>query len=114
MSLNYWIGSVLILYCTIVGVVSVIVHSKVRWWATAMGRHLMAYMLVVAAILLLSSISVVLRLFGVTPLDAMWFEILRLAVFTLLPVVMTQRLWLQVKAQRSNKAARERLRDVAG
>ena len=90
----YIIGSICIVWAALVGVASVVVHSRVRWWVTPMGRHLMAYMSVIAAVLVLSCIRIV---FG----DSTGFQILRMIVFVGVPVVMTHRLWLQIQAQRA-------------
>ena len=95
------VGNVAIFWSATVGMASVFVHSRVAWWRTEMGRHLMAYMLVVGTVLLLSSIRIAVG-------DAPWFGFLRFIVFLFVPVVMTQRLWLQLKAQRQLKRDRER------
>lgn len=86
-------GNVLIIYAAVVATVSVIVHSRVRWWQTQMGRHLMAYMGVMAAVLVLGVIRTFIG-------QLWWFELIRFIVFLGVPAVMTHRLWLQVKAQR--------------
>ena len=88
-----WIGNGLIVWAALVGTASVVVHSRVDWRGTVMGVHLMYYMTVMAAVLVLSCIRI---FFG----DTWWFALLRLIVFIGVPLVMTQRLWLQVKAQR--------------
>jgi len=88
-----WLGNGLIFWAASVGVASVIVHARVEWWRSEMGRHLMAYMSVIAAVLALSCLRII---FG----DSPWFSLLRLAVFTGVPIAMTQRLVLQLKAQR--------------
>lgn len=90
------IGTVLIFWGAGVGVASVIVHSRVDWWRSEMGRHLMAYMAVIAAVLVLSCIRALTGNSG----DSWWFQLVRLIVFVGVPVVMTQRLVLQVKARR--------------
>jgi hypothetical protein len=105
-SLLYTIGSLLIFWAAAVGVASVVVHTRVDWRATAMGRHLMAYMTVIAAILVLSMIRF---LFG----DSWWFQLIRLAVFVGVPIVMTQRLVLQLRAQRNAAPPSTRERDNA-
>ena len=96
------IGSVLILWATVVGVASVWLHSRVDWRATPMGRHLMAYMAALAAALVLSSIRFLLG--G----DTWWFQLIRLVVFVAVPVAMTQRLLIQIRAQREVR------REIAG
>lgn len=94
------LGSVLLLWAAVVGNISVWEHSRVRWRASVMGRHLMAYMLVVAALLDLGLVRFVV--FGGSA--NLWFELLRLAVFVFLPVVMTHRLVLQIRARREGLA----------
>lgn len=98
------VGTVLIVWAAVVGVASVVVHSRVDWRSTAMGRHLMAYMSVIAAMLVLSVIRYVIG-------DSEWFQLLRLIVFAGVPVVMTQRLMLQLGARRLMKAGRSRTED---
>jgi N-acetylglutamate synthase-like GNAT family acetyltransferase len=84
------IGTALIHWAALVGVASVVVHSRVAWRDTVMGRHLMAYMAAVAAVLVLSC---VVNDVG----DSAWFQAVRLVTFVAVPAVMTQRLWLQIK-----------------
>ena len=96
-----WVGNGLIVWAAAVGVASVIVHLRVRWWATQMGRHLLAYMSVMATVLVLSVVRLALG-------DTWWFQLLRLAVFIGVPIVMTQRLYLQLKAQRESRSADDR------
>jgi FtsH-binding integral membrane protein len=93
-------GNVLIHWAALVGVASVVVHSRVRWWDSPMGRHLMAYMTVIAAVLVLSVIRIDTG-------DTWWFGVLRLVVFAGVPVVMTQRLWLQIQAQRADRGTND-------
>jgi uncharacterized membrane protein len=88
------VGNVLVFWAAIVGVASVVVHSRVRWWETRVGQHLFYYMLTMATVLVLACIRVV---FG----DSWWFQLLRLIVFIGIPVLMTQRLIIQVSVQRA-------------
>jgi hypothetical protein len=87
------IGDGLIVWATIVGVASVVVHARVDWWSTPMGRHLMAYMGAYAAVLTLACVRMVLS-------PSWWFDLIRLVTFVGVPIVMTWRLWLQIQAQR--------------
>lgn len=89
----HYIGNALITWAAVVGTASVVVHARVRWRETQVGVHLMAYM---AAFALVLDLSVIRLLLG----DSDWFQMLRLAVFVAVPVAMTQRLWLQIRAQR--------------
>jgi len=86
-------GNVLIILSAVITSASVAMHTRVPWWRSEMGRHLMAYMAVMAAVLDLSTIKI---LFG----DTAGFALLRLIVFIGVPLVMAWRLWLQIKAQR--------------
>lgn len=90
------IGNGLIVWAALVGVASVIVHSQVAWWDSPMGRHLMIYMSVIAAVLVLSCVRV---FFG----DSQWFQLVRMIVFIGVPLAMTQRLALQLRARRKPK-----------
>jgi hypothetical protein len=99
-----WAGNVLLMWATLVAVASVVAHARVPWWRSEMGRHLMAYMTVMAVVLALACIR---AFFG----DTWWFALLRLIVFVGVPIVMTQRLWLQIKAQRAVNAERRRPTD---
>jgi hypothetical protein len=98
------LGTVLIHWAALVGVASVVMHSRVRWRETEMGRHLMAYMGAYAVVLVLSCIALdTLPPAPPAPGDSLWFQILRLVTFVAIPLVMTQRLWLQIKAQRETR-----------
>ena len=94
-------GNALIAWAAVVGTASVIVHTRVRWRDTEMGRHLLVYM---ASIALVLDLSVVRIATG----DSPWFQLLRLAVFVAVPLAMTQRLWLQLKARRAAPPPGER------
>lgn len=92
------VGNGLFVWAAVAGTASVLVHARVPWRRTEMGRHLMAYMGVMAATL---DLGIVKLVFG----DSAAFQLLRLAVFVGIPLAMTQRLWLQIKAQRTTRAA---------
>jgi|GEM_PF-4886576 len=87
-------GNALVIWAALVGTLSVIVHMRVRWWETEMGQHVMAYMATIAVVL---DLAVVRLVFG----DSDAFQVLRLIVFVGIPISMTWRLWLQIKARRS-------------
>jgi hypothetical protein len=87
------VGNFLIFWAAAVGVASVVAHARVPWRRSEMGRHLMAYMSAIAAVLVLSCVRIVAG-------DAPWFQLLRLVVFVAIPVTMTWRLRLQLKARR--------------
>jgi hypothetical protein len=87
------IGDVLFVASAIPAVASVLVFARVPWWRTPLGRHLMSYMAVIAAVLGLGCLRLVI---GQPPA----FEAIRTAVFALVPVVMWWRLIVLVQAQR--------------
>lgn len=65
------------------------------WWRTDIGRNIMSLMFAIAAVLDLS----VIRVFAPVTADMLWFSVLRLVVFALVPVVLGMRLWLLWKVQ---------------
>lgn len=86
------ISSVLLGLCAVPAVLSVGVYSLTPWWKSQWGRHVMSYMVVVAVILLLSSLSAV-----ITPMHARthhfdnmptWFLVAYFAAYACLPVVL--------------------------
>ena len=87
------VGNGLLICAALVCTASVVMHLRVPWWRSEMGRHLLAYMGVMALTL---DLGVIRIFFG----DSWWFQLVRLVVFIGVPVVMAQRLWLQIKAQR--------------
>jgi hypothetical protein len=93
-------GNVLLVLTAIPAVLSVLAYSRVPWWRTEIGRHLMAYMAIVALLTLLGVVRIV---FGPP-----WFDTLRTALFALFPVVTWWRLTLIVKEQRETRARRGR------
>lgn len=91
------VGDVLLHIAAIIGTASVIVHARVRWWRTEMGRHLMAYMGVVAVVL---DLGVIRFWVGTEPV---WFYPLRGVVYACGLLVMGWRLRLQILAQRAER-----------
>jgi len=94
------VGNVLIVWAALVGVASVVVHLRVFDRRSRMSVHLCLYMIIIAAVLVLSCIRIFLG-------DSAWFQFVRLIVFVGVPLVMTQRLVLQVQAQRVGRGAAE-------
>jgi hypothetical protein len=86
------IGNCFLVWAALVGTASVAVHLRVPWWYSVMGRHLMAYMCVFAVVLDLGVVKLIIG-------DSWGFQLLRLITFTGVPIVMTWRLLLQIKAQ---------------
>ena len=87
------LGNVAIVYSAVVAAVSVALHARVFDRRSPVSVHLLAYGLVVSVVLALAAVRALVG-------DAPWFAVLRLVVFLLVPVVLTWRLVLQVRAQR--------------
>lgn len=90
------IGTGFLYWAALVGVASVVVHLRVWDRHSTMSTHLLLYMIVIGAVLVMSAVR---NLLG----DSEWFQMLRLVVFLGVPIVMTQRLVLQIRAQRKPK-----------
>ncbi len=88
------IGDALVIYCAGIGLASVLVHAGVRprWWTNLWGTHLMIYMVALASTFTLAGV----RIIAGASLDTPWYAALRLVVFLLVPIAMTQRLGIQV------------------
>jgi hypothetical protein len=99
------IGNVLLCYTAAVAVLSVVLHLLTPWWRSEMGRHLTIKAAVFALVLVLGVVRVIIG-------DSPVFQILRTCVFALVPVVLTWRVWLQLKARRLNQQQEKRLRPV--
>lgn len=83
----------LYVWCTVVAVASVAVHMRTDWRKTLFGRHLMYYMGALALIFTAGLGGILFR-------DYLAFQIVWTVLFATLPPVMTQRLVLQLRAQR--------------
>lgn len=94
------IGDCLIVLCAVLSTACVLAYQVTTggaWWDTEHGRHLMAFMAAITGVLLLSTV----RIFAVDVLgqsDPSWFQVLRLAAFASLPLVLSWRLWLILAA----------------
>lgn len=84
------VGTVLVWLAAVPATASVVKHAFTPWRDTPAGRHLMAYMGVIALVLILYAARTVV------PEDTAWFAWLRLAVFAAVPVVLAWRLVLQI------------------
>jgi hypothetical protein len=78
----------------------VLYHLRVDWRASEMGRHVMTFMALIAALLL---VAVLRQFVG----DSTWFQVVRMCVFAGLPYVLFQRLWLLLRAQAEVRRDRE-------
>lgn len=103
----YLVGSILLIIAAVIATASVVVHARVRWRVSVMGRHLMAYMLVVAAVLDLG----VLRFFVG---DTWLIFVLRTAMYVPVVWVLAWRLWLQIQAQRAERAGHRSTEQTGG
>lgn len=86
------VALVLILSAVVPAILSAYLVMRTPWRETAMGRHLMAYSSVIALVLV---VSLVRRMFPDPPFA---LEVIRLATFALVPVVIWWRCLLQIKA----------------
>lgn len=93
------VGFVLIVASAVLGVISWSLLLLVDWRATQMGRHLMAYISATTVVLIFASVSAFLRLRGIDD-PGLWFQVLRVAVFLPLPILVGQRVYLQLRALR--------------
>jgi hypothetical protein len=90
------LGNALLLVSAALATGFVVVYLSVaQWWRSEMGRHLIAFNAVIAAVLWLS----VVRVFVPGSADLVWFNWLRLVVFAGVPVVLGWRLWMLIKVQ---------------
>ena len=84
---------ILVTWGAIVGILSVVLHARVSWRTSSMGRHLMFYMSAIASVFALTAIRIIFTW------EQNWFFLLNLVIFASVPLAMTQRLWLQWRAQ---------------
>ena|SRR5438128_1899084 len=99
-SVLIWAGTIEVIVSAGIGLASVICYhawTHGEWRKTSTGRHIMAYMAAITATLLVS----VVRLAGGNRLDVQWFAVVRLTVFTLVPIVMAWRFWIIYRAFKS-------------
>jgi hypothetical protein len=87
---------VLMVWAALVGTASVVVHLRVFDPTSPISRHLLGYMTAIAVVLDLSVLALL-------PGDTVWFQLIRLVAFAAVPIFMTQRLILQLRAQRENR-----------
>jgi hypothetical protein len=97
------IGNALILVTTVLAwVFCILYHFLAPWWRSEMGRNVMVYGLVVAAVLSLS----VVRFASDAVVETPWFAVLRLAVFAGVPVVIAWRIAILIRVQLRNPKGR--------
>lgn len=94
-----WYGTILSAVTVLLGLLfAILYHIKTggAWKHTELGRHLMAFVLAPASVLLLALIRAI---FG-ADLDTLWFVILRMLAFTSVPLVYAQRIIIFLKTQK--------------
>lgn len=96
-------GTVFLFWAAAVGVASVIVHLRVFDRRSTMSKHLLGYMSALSIVLVLSCVRVITGNSG----DSWWFQLLRLITFVGVPIMMTHRLMLQIRAQRTGGTAEQ-------
>ena len=96
MSLGRLVGNTLVWLAAFPAVASVVMFSRVRWWRSQWGRHVMVYMSSVALVLLLAALRQVIG-------DSLVFYWLRTAAFGLVTVALWWRLVIVVSAYREGE-----------
>lgn len=87
------VGNILLWMAVVPAVGSVIVFSRVTWWRSTWGMHVMAYMVAVMIPLVLGCVRLV---FG----DSEWFQALRTGSFGLVVIVLWWRFVITIQAFR--------------
>jgi hypothetical protein len=99
----YVVGTGLVIVSAVLAwAVCVLYHLSARWWESEAGRHVMTFTGVLAVVLTLWSIG------ALTPTKGPWWDVLRLAAFTGVPVSLTWRLWLLYRLQVKPRRSKER------
>lgn len=94
-----WYGTVLSVITVLLGLLFAVLYEVKTggaWRRTEMGRHLMAFVLAPTMTLTLALI----RAIGGADLDTLWFVLLRMCVFTAVPLVYAQRVLIFLKTQK--------------
>lgn len=97
-------GNIMVVVTTVLAWAFVVLyHVKAPWWRSEIGRHVMTYSTVVAAVLTLATV----RLFSGASLDdTPWFAALRLVVFAGVPAAIGWRIAILWRVQRRNRSPR--------
>lgn len=94
------VGNVLVAVTTVLAWAFVVLYAAwAPWRRSEMGRHVMTYSLVIAAVLSLS----MARMIGGAGLDTPWFALTRLIVFIGVPVSLGWRIAILWRAQRRGR-----------
>lgn len=90
------LGNILLILAAIPAIASVAIYSRVKWYKSKWGIHLMSYMIAMAAILTLG----IVRMFFV---DAVWFPPLRATAYTAMTGILWWRMLYVYKAYKESK-----------
>jgi hypothetical protein len=99
------LGNALLILAAIPSALSVVIFSRVSWWQSRWGRHLMAYMSAVATITVLGCIKLV---FGTHE----WYQILRAGAYVALVYVLWWRMVFVWQAYREGSPNESGKNDV--
>ena len=102
------LGNILVFVSTILAVACVIayqVKTRGAWNRSDVGRHLMSFMVSMAAVLILSAIRTII-VYGFKNDEPDWFYDLRIFVFASLPVVLARQLYIILTADRRDRDSR--------
>lgn len=88
--------------CAVLAWLFVALYSRVRWWATAEGRHLMKFTIAFALVLSLSVLDYAVHMKLITK------AFLSIALFGWISWELAVRSWLHLQAVRENKEALKR------
>lgn len=94
------IGNALVILTTILAWAFCILYQILApWWRSELGRNVMVYGLVVAAVLSLTTV----RLLAGAAVETPWFSVLRLIVFSGVPVAIGWRIVILLRIQRDKR-----------
>lgn len=95
-------GSVLVVVSAVLAWACVVAQALLaRWWMTSAGRHVFAFQAVLALCLGLWGIRLLIP-------DGDWFQAVRLAAFTGVPVVLAWRLQIIIQTWRRGRRQRDK------
>lgn len=95
------VGNALLYFATLGVLLSVLVYSRVTWWRSTTGQHMMSYMLAEGALLVVVSVR---NLFGSFPA----YDELRLVTFGLVGLTIWWRLVVLYHSRRGSQASKTR------
>lgn len=90
------VGNVMLVIAAIPATVAPLLYFRAPWRRSKVGKHLMTYMLALAAVLDLGIVRLGLH----SPREATWFSVLRLVMFGFLIIMLWHRLYVVAAAQR--------------